>query len=141
MSRRNEEQLLRHRNQMREWRKKTPEKNRAIQKKYRTTHPKIVASMQKIWQDKNPHAHYLWNKKWRLTHPEGRAKQNAVHKQRGFVPVAPNIFNVPVDWHHISPNQPHVVALPREIHRAVYGKHHYAYNASVLRQLYGLGDL
>lgn len=66
--------------------------------------------------------------------------QQAKHLAKGFVPLCPNEWDCPVDWHHVSPNHPYVVPLPREIHRAVYGAnhHHFAFNASMICLLYEL---
>ena len=129
-----------HRLYMRNWRRKKPEKNRAIQKRYKIKHRETISLRKKIWYDENPGAHYRWNKKWRQTHSEKNRLQRARYRShhRGFIPIAPNIFNTQIDWHHISPNHPYVVALPKEVHQAVYGKYHYIFNAAITAQLYNL---
>lgn len=141
---RTNEQKLHHRLYMRKWRKEKPEKMRAIWKRYRIRHHEVLALRRKSYQDKRPHAHYIWNKTWRQKHYEKyciqRTRRRLRREQRGFVPIAKNIFDVPVDWHHIAPNQPYVMALPSEIHQAVFGKNHYVFNASVIHRLYGLGE-
>lgn len=64
----------------------------------------------------------------------------ARRRAKGFTPLCPNEWGCPVDWHHISPSHPHVVPLPRAVHRTVRGNSpfHFAFNASMICLLYGL---
>jgi hypothetical protein len=80
----------------------------------------------------------IYHLKWFATHPDKKAEFNARWREKGFVPLAPNIWDCPVDWHHLSPNQPYVVPIPREIHRTVTGDRHFVFNATMVCTLYGL---
>ncbi len=62
------------------------------------------------------------------------------HRGKGFIPLCPNFWSCPVDYHHVSPSHPYVVPLPRSVHRAVGGNSptHFAFNASMTFLLYGL---
>lgn len=69
--------------------------------------------------------------------------RQAIRASRGFVPLCPNEWSCPVDYHHVSPDHSYVVPLPRSVHCAVGGNSpfHYVFNASMICLLYGLGVL
>lgn len=86
-----------------------------------------------------------YKKKYRQT-PKGRlvfASIEAKRLAKGFIPLCPNGWSCSVDYHHVSPSHAYVVPLPRNIHRAVGGNSpfHFAFNASMICRLYGLGVL
>lgn len=64
----------------------------------------------------------------------------AVRRTKGFVLLCPNPWGCPVDYHHVSPFSPFVVPLPYVVHRAVSGKYHFSFNASMICFLYGLDN-
>ncbi len=67
-----------------------------------------------------------------------RRRHDAIHRKRGFTPLCPNVWNCPVDYHHVSPNHPYVVPLPRAIHRAIGGSRHFIILLPMLCFFYGI---
>lgn len=70
--------------------------------------------------------------------PKKVAEKHAREKQKGFVPLIENIWNCPIDWHHVSPNYPYVVPLPRIFHQSRGGKYHFVHNAGLICNIFGL---
>ena len=117
-----------------EWNRKNPEKVKENRLKWKLLHPEYRKEYYKLHRKANRD----YCRKWRRNHPEKTTIYVNKHRHKGFILLVPNIFNQLIDWHHISPNCPYVVALPRCIHRAVLGKNHYVYNAGMTSLLYGL---
>lgn len=108
-------------------RKTYPDRVKQCKRKYRKAHPDRVAQSYR---------------KYRQTHRDKVRRWNTEHKGKGFVPLIDNPFppSIPIDWHHLLPNQPYVVPIPQSIHRAVMGERHFIHNLSAFIWLMtGLG--
>lgn len=117
----------------RKYRQLHPEKAREQHRKYRQSHP---AKSREYYQlHKKTIA--ACARRWKRAYPGRVALHTHRHLGKGFVPLAPNIFDCPVDWHHIAPNQPYVVPIPRAIHEKFGGPKHYVIIASFMPLLFG----
>ncbi len=97
-----------------------------------------------------------YSKEYNQNHPELKEKRQqyrqtsagrlaciraaAKHRTKGFNLLCPNFWTCPVDYHHVSPNYPYVVPLPRVVHQSVTGRSnfHFVFNAAMISQLYEL---
>lgn len=115
-------------------------------KKFASTHPEQI---RELWRKafKKYYATHKGaarerKKRYIRAHPEirraSRKRWKASREEKGFIPLAPNNWNCIVDWHHVSPNHPYVVPLPRSVHQAVYGKYHFIFNAAMTCRLFEL---
>lgn len=127
-----------------------PERARATRlkayKKFRITHPERVRELGrkafKKYYATHKEAERERKKRYLHTYPEihraSRKRWKARREGKGFIPLAPNNWNCHVDWHHVSPNHPYVVPLPRAVHQTVYGKYHFIFNAAMTCCLFEL---
>lgn len=122
---------------------KTPEA-KLYQKNYRQN-PKRKLHMRKYtrlyqrkWRAKNRLHWLIYMRKWRAKNPEKLRAYLAKYEGKGFIPLTSNIWGCQVEWHHISPDQPYVVPIPRELHQSFLGKRHHVVIASFIPMLFGL---
>lgn len=94
-------------------------------KRYNQTHKKERVEWQKEWRNKNPEKERNIHRRYRKT-PNGKiaeAKHRANRNKKGFL----LLFKVDypkeqkIDFHHIAPNLPFVIPVPREIHKSIHG--------------------
>lgn len=117
----------------REYRQLYPEKVREQAHKYHQSHPKELRNYRQLHKKESAER----ARRWKKAHPERVAQHTRRHLGKGFVPLAPNIFDCPVAWHHLAPNQPYVVPIPRAIHVKFGGSRHYVIVDSFIPFLFG----
>lgn len=115
-----------------------------LQKKY--YHNSIKERMRakeyrKIYNQTHKKEHREWSRKWRKNNPEkdkeiskkyreslkgkiNEANHQAKRNKKGFEILCD--FNYPeetkTEFHHVSPNLPYVIRIPKEIHRSINGR-------------------
>ena len=107
------------------WRKNNPEKykeqNREYMKKYYKTPKgkKYLTEYFKTEKGKEIQRKYRRTKKGKIK----EKKQSAKRRHKGFLIIHENIFpdEISVDYHHIYPNLPFTIAIPRTLHQSTNG--------------------
>ncbi len=52
------------------------------------------------------------------------ARRNSLRKQMGFIPIInKNSYDESIEWHHLFPNLPFVIPVPKRIHKSFIPKH------------------
>jgi len=108
-----------------QYRKEHRKKRRENDKEYRKEH--VEEQREYFMKYRNEHKEHLndYHKEWRGNNPEKAAIYYNKRRQRGFIPLTEPISE-PFDWHHIHPDLPYVIAVPRNIHRSGFNhEEHY----------------
>lgn len=124
-----------------EWRRQNREKFNAQTRKYYKEHPEILQEKMKRYRKKHPEKVNNWIK----NHPEKKAEYNHKRNQRGFISLMDNPFpsNIIIEYHHIYPNLPFVIPIPKSIHKKYCGnrstlKKHFDYNEQWIESYFEL---
>lgn len=93
---------------------------------------------QRKWREKNRTHWLIYMREWRRKNPEKLRTYFAKHEGKGFIPLCSNEWDCRIEWHHIVPDQPYVVPMPRELHQSFLGKRHHVVMASFIPMLFEL---
>lgn len=95
---------------------------------YYFKHKEKYAMQRKRWYALNKEKSLEYVRKYRNTeHGKLKSRENYYnHIKRGFIPLFRlSDDNIDIEWHHIDPELPFVIPIPRGIHQRTKGKNHY----------------
>lgn len=109
------------------WREENPERYRELimqgNIRWRKRNPEKYNECCKKWRKKNADKIKERRKKYRKEHPEKRReyrkRSNARRRKKGYIPIMINPFppEINIDMHHIRPNLPFVIPIPKITHQ------------------------